>query len=124
MGGVIRAVSSIFGGGGGDNFDEIAAQMRQDAEERARQAREDAARQAQQQRESMASQQRQYEQSLQQQAAQEQARRAEQEAQQKQGTVEVGATDQPVQNDEETRRRRDPRSQYMAPTGAYTALKL
>ena len=45
-------------------------------------------------------------------------------AQQKQGTVEVGEADQPVQDDDETRRRKDPRSQYMAPTGAYTALKL
>ena len=123
MGGVVKAIGSIFGGGG-DDFSEVAEQMRRDAEERARQAREDAARQAQQARESMANQQRQYEQSLQQQAAQERARRAEQEAQQQQGTVEVGPTDQPVQEDGETRRRRDPRSQFMAPTGAYTALKL
>lgn len=124
MGGVVKAVSSIFGGGGEDNFDQVAEQMRRDAEERARQAREDAARQAQQSRESMANQQRQYEQSLQQQAAQEQARRAEQEAQQQQGTVEVGPTDQPTQGEDQTSRRRDPRSQFMAPTGAYTALKL
>lgn len=124
MGGVVRAVSSIFGGGGGDNFDEVAEQMRRDAEERARQAREDAAKQAQQQRESMQRQQQQYEQSLQQQAAQEQARRAEQEAAQNQGTVETGTTDQPAASPEDDRRRRDPRSLYMAPTGAYTGLRL
>ncbi len=119
MGGILKSVTKLLGLGG--DSDEIAKEMRRQAEAQANQLREDSTRQAEQLKQNAKMTQMQQEQMARNVAAQEQARRLEEQAKNTQETVELG---DPVEDalvaEEEEARKRNPRAQYMAPTGAYS----
>lgn len=120
MGKLVKRVTRALGLGGDAN--EVVAEMKRQAEAQAAQLRAQAERQAQQLRESSAAYQRQQEQITRQIAAQQQARMLEEQARRNTEMVETGYSEQA--NIEEELRRRNPRAQYMAPTGAYTGVNL
>lgn len=123
MGSLLKSVTKLLGLGG--DSDKIADEMRRQAQQQADQLRADSERQANQLKQNAQQTQLQQEQMARQAAAQEQARRLEEQARNSQQTVELGdTTEDPVMAEEEEARRRNPRAQYMAPTGAYTGISL
>jgi len=123
MGGLLKGVTRALGLG--DDSGRGAEEMRRQAEAQAAQLRQQAAEQQAQLRQNAAMQQQQQEAMARQIAAQEQARRLEEKAAREQEVVETGPAPSDEQADmEEEARRRNPRAQYMAPTGAYTGISL
>ena len=123
MGSLIKGVTKLLGLGG--DSDRIADEMRKQAEASAARMEADSRRQAEQTRQNAQSAQLQQEAMARQLAAQEQARRAEERAAKEQETIELGPADEdPEAALDEEARRRNPRAQYMAPTGAYTGISL
>lgn len=123
MGGILKSVTKLLGLGG--DSDRIAEEMRRQAQESAQRLEADAARQAAQTQQNARNAQLAQEAAARQVAASEEARRAEQNAARDAEQVELGDTPQDPEEDiEEEARRRNPRAQYMAPTGAYTGISL
>lgn len=123
MGSLLKGVTKLLGLGGDSN--RIADEMRRQAQDTAARLEADAERQANQTRQNAQTAQLQQEAAARQMAAQEQARRMEQQAARDADTVELGDTPTDPEADiEEEARRRNPRAQYMAPTGAYTGISL
>lgn len=123
MGSLLKGVTKLLGLGG--DSDRIADEMRRQANDQAARLTADAERQANQTRQNAQTAQLQQEAAARQMAAQEQARRLAEQAAKDTETVELGDTPTDPEADiEDEARRRNPRSQYMAPTGAYTGISL
>lgn len=123
MGGILKSVTKLLGLGG--DSDRIAEEMRRQAQESAARLEADSKRQAEQTQQNARNAQLAQEQMARQVAATEEARRAEQNAARDAEQVELGDTEvNPDADIEEEARRRNPRAQYMAPTGAYTGISL
>lgn len=123
MGSLLKGVTKLLGLGG--DSDRIADEMRRQANDQAARLTADAERQANQTRQNAQTAQLQQEAAARQMAAQEQARRLAEQAAKDTETVELGDTPTDPEADiEDEARRRNPRSRYMAPTGAYTGISL
>lgn len=123
MGSLLKGVTKLLGLG--TDSERIADEMRKQAQAQASRLEADAERQAQQSRQNAQTAQMQQEAAARNMAAQEQARRLEEQAARDTEQVELGEpAEDPEAAIEDEARRRNPRSQYMAPTGAYTGISL